>query len=162
MGVNIPSRIAFAVFSQTGSRTILDSSGAEKLLGRGDMLFMPAGSSRPTRVQGAFLSDDEVNRVVSHVISQQKANYQEEMMNLEAHVKKEEKQSAKDDLYEEVVAFVIQAQSASTSSLQRKFRIGYARASRLIDTLEADGVIGPYEGSKPRKVLLKDVKQKTS
>lgn len=148
---NIPSRIAFSVSSQTDSRTILDSGGAEKLLGRGDMLFMPVGSSKPTRVQGAFLSDEEVERVVNHCIEQQKASYQEEMIPEDINDAVEE---VDDELYEDAVQMIIEMQSASVSMLQRRFRIGYTRAARLIDAMEARGIVGPYEGSKPRTVLV--------
>ncbi|MCT8139875.1 DNA translocase FtsK [Anaerobacillus sp. CMMVII] len=148
---NIPSRIAFGVSSQTDSRTILDMGGAEKLLGRGDMLFLPVGASKPVRVQGAFLSDDEVENVVNYVIAQQKAQYQEEMM-----TKDEEQVTGEvaDELYESAVDLVIEMNTASVSMLQRRFRIGYTRAARLIDEMEARGIVGPYEGSKPREVLI--------
>lgn len=148
---NIPSRIAFAVSSQTDSRTILDMGGAEKLLGRGDMLFLPAGASKPIRVQGAFLSDEEVEAVVSFVTSQQKAQYQEEMIPDDVLDTEEE---VEDELYDEAVQLVAEMQTASVSLLQRRFRIGYTRAARLIDEMEKRGVVGPYEGSKPRQVLI--------
>ncbi|WZY01249.1 DNA translocase FtsK [Bacillus sp. FSL W7-1360] len=149
---NIPSRIAFGVSSQTDARTILDTGGAEKLLGRGDMLYLPMGATKPTRVQGAFLSDDEVERVVAHVISQQKAQYAEEMTSpLTTSV--ENKKT--DDLFEQAVELVTDSGRASVSMLQRRFRIGYSRAARLIDELEEKGIIGPYEGSKPRQVYVK-------
>ncbi|MCU9612046.1 DNA translocase FtsK [Caldibacillus lycopersici] len=148
---NIPSRIAFAVSSQTDSRTILDMGGAEKLLGRGDMLFLPAGASKPVRVQGAFLSDEEVGEVVDFVISQQKAQYQEEMIPDESVETTEE---VEDELYGDAVQLIAEMQTASVSMLQRRFRIGYTRAARLIDEMEKRGVVGPYEGSKPRVVLI--------
>ncbi|TQR21097.1 DNA translocase FtsK [Psychrobacillus vulpis] len=148
---NIPSRIAFAVSSAIDSRTILDMGGAEKLLGRGDMLFLPAGSSKPVRVQGAYLSDAEVERVVDFVIEQQKASYQEEMIPDEAEATEE--QMDRDELYDDAVQLVTEMQTASVSLLQRRFRIGYSRAARIIDQLELSGVVGPYEGSKPRQVL---------
>lgn len=148
---NIPSRIAFSVSSQTDSRTILDMGGAEKLLGRGDMLFLPVGANKPVRVQGAFLSDEEVEHVVDHVITQQKAQYQEEMIPEEVS---ETHSEVTDDLYDEAVDLIIGMQTASVSMLQRRFRIGYTRAARLIDAMEERGVVGPYEGSKPREVLL--------
>ncbi|CAH0346129.1 DNA translocase FtsK [Bacillus sp. CECT 9360] len=148
---NIPSRIAFSVSSATDSRTILDMGGAEKLLGRGDMLFLPAGSSKPVRVQGAFLSDREVEEVVEYVISQQKAQYNEEMIPDETS---EAVGEVADALYDEAVQLIIEMQTASVSMLQRRFRIGYTRAARLIDEMEARGVVGPYEGSKPRTVLV--------
>jgi len=148
---NIPSRIAFSVSSQTDSRTILDMGGAEKLLGRGDMLFLPVGSSKPVRVQGAFLSDDEVEETVDFVIAQQKAQYQEEMIPTDTV---ETKSEVQDDLYQDAVQLVTDMQTASVSMLQRRFRIGYTRAARLIDAMEERGIVGPYEGSKPREVLI--------
>lgn len=148
---NIPSRIAFAVSSATDSRTILDMGGAEKLLGRGDMLFLPVGASKPVRIQGAFLSDEEVEEVVNFVIDQQKAQYQEEMIPDDIP---EMTTVVDDDLYDEAVELILEMQTASVSMLQRRFRIGYTRAARLIDEMEARGVVGPYEGSKPRAVLL--------
>ncbi|MEH7250515.1 DNA translocase FtsK [Neobacillus niacini] len=147
---NIPSRIAFAVSSATDSRTILDMGGAEKLLGRGDMLFLPAGASKPVRVQGAFLSDNEVEDTVNFVIGQQKAQYQEEMIPDDTP---ESMSEVDDDLYADAVDLVIEMQTASVSMLQRRFRIGYTRAARLIDEMEARGIVGAYEGSKPRTVL---------
>ncbi|WP_210363877.1 DNA translocase FtsK [Bacillus sp. REN3] len=148
---NIPSRIAFAVSSMTDSRTILDMGGAEKLLGRGDMLFLPVGASKPVRVQGAFLSDEEVEEVVNYVIGQQKAQYQEEMIPEDVP---ENTSEVEDELYNEAVDLVVDMQTASVSMLQRRFRIGYSRAARLIDEMELRGVVGPYEGSKPRTVLV--------
>ncbi|WP_144549089.1 DNA translocase FtsK [Bacillus sp. X1(2014)] len=147
---NIPSRIAFAVSSATDSRTILDMGGAEKLLGRGDMLFLPVGESKPVRVQGAFLSDQEVEDTVEFVIGQQKAQYQDEMIPDDIP---EVTGAVDDDIYEEAVDLIIEMQTASVSMLQRRFRIGYTRAARLIDEMEARGIVGPYEGSKPRAVL---------
>ncbi|MFD1705941.1 DNA translocase FtsK [Siminovitchia sediminis] len=156
---NIPSRIAFAVSSQTDSRTILDSGGAEKLLGRGDMLFLPVGASKPVRIQGAFLSDQEVEDVVQFVISQQKAQYQEDMIPDDIP---ETTSDVEDELYEEAVQLIVEMQTASVSMLQRRFRIGYTRAARLIDEMEARGVVGPYEGSKPRTVLISRTEEQTS
>jgi S-DNA-T family DNA segregation ATPase FtsK/SpoIIIE len=147
---NIPSRIAFAVSSATDSRTILDMGGAEKLLGRGDMLFLPVGESKPVRVQGAFLSDQEVEDTVEFVISQQKAQYQDEMIPDDIP---EITGAVDDDIYNDAVDLIIEMQTASVSMLQRRFRIGYTRAARLIDEMEARGIVGPYEGSKPRAVL---------
>ncbi|KQL54577.1 cell division protein FtsK [Heyndrickxia shackletonii] len=157
---NIPSRIAFAVSSATDSRTILDMGGAEKLLGRGDMLFLPVGASKPVRVQGAFLSDEEVEDIVDFVISQQKAQYQEEMIPDELPEISEE---VEDELYDDAVQLIAEMQTASVSMLQRRFRIGYTRAARLIDEMENRGVVGPYEGSKPRAVLIpKPTEEQTS
>ncbi|RSL33223.1 DNA translocase FtsK [Salibacterium salarium] len=156
---NIPSRIAFGVSSQTDSRTILDAGGADKLLGKGDMLFQPVGSNRSTRVQGAFVSDQEVEQVVEAVVAQQKATYQEEMI---PEDKPEVKDEVKDDVYEDAVELVIHMQSASVSMLQRRFRIGYTRAARLIDEMEMRGIVGPYGGSKPRDVLVSQQKEQES
>lgn len=156
---NIPSRIAFAVSSSTDSRTILDMGGAEKLLGRGDMLFLPVGASKPIRVQGAFLSDEEVEETVNFVIGQQKAQYQENMIPDDVQ---EIKGAVDDDLYQEAVDLIVDMQTASVSMLQRRFRIGYTRAARLIDEMEARGIVGPYEGSKPRAVLVTKPKDDVS
>ncbi|WP_071459501.1 FtsK/SpoIIIE family DNA translocase [Bacillus massilinigeriensis] len=156
---NIPSRIAFAVSSMTDSRTILDMGGAEKLLGRGDMLFLPVGASKPIRVQGAFLSDQEVEEIVDYVIGQQKAQYQEEMIPDEIP---ENTSEVEDELYGDAVDLVVEMQTASVSLLQRRFRIGYSRAARLIDEMEQRGVVGPYEGSKPRTVLLGKTEEASS
>ena len=156
---NIPSRIAFSVSSQVDSRTILDMSGAEKLLGQGDMLFLPAGHSKPTRIQGAFLSDAEVERVVHFVVSQQQAVYDKEMLPEESDLKYDD---VEDELFEEAVRFVIERQMASVSMLQRKFRIGYTRAARLIDEMEARNIVGPYDGSRPREVLISNQDEASS
>lgn len=150
---NIPSRIAFGVSSQVDSRTILDSAGAEKLLGRGDMLFVPVGASKPIRIQGAFLSDQEVEAVVEFVRMQQEAVYREEMVPTVEEASSAP-QEAEDELYDQAVQVVLEAKQASVSLLQRRMRIGYTRAARLIDAMEAKGVVGPYEGSKPREVLI--------
>ncbi|MGV3488308.1 MAG: DNA translocase FtsK [Tuberibacillus sp.] len=158
---NIPSRIAFSVSSQTDSRTILDSGGAEKLLGKGDMLYLPIGASKPTRIQGAYLADEEVERIVDFVVSQQRAQYQENMIPVD------EPESGVDDvddeLFDDAVKLVVDMQTASVSMLQRRFRIGYTRAARLIDAMEARQIVGPYEGSRPREVLISKVdEEKTS
>jgi S-DNA-T family DNA segregation ATPase FtsK/SpoIIIE len=150
---NIPSRIAFGVSSQVDSRTILDMVGAEKLLGRGDMLYLPVGASKPIRVQGAFLSDQEVEHVVNFVRTQEQANYQEEMVP-QLEEQPEQNDEYEDELYDQAVQIVLEAKQASVSLLQRRMRIGYTRAARLIDYMEAKGVVGPYEGSKPREVLM--------
>lgn len=150
---NIPSRIAFAVSSQIDSRTILDSVGAEKLLGRGDMLFLPVGASKPTRVQGAFLADHEVEAVVNFVKEQAEADYQEELVP-EVEEASEQVDEQEDELFDQAVRIILEARQASVSLLQRRMRVGYTRAGRLIDSMEAQGIIGPYEGSKPREVLM--------
>src|SRR5690606_6845384 len=149
---NIPSRIAFAVSSSIDSRTILDMGGAEKLLGRGDMLFLGAGQSKPVRVQGAFLSDSEVEKIVDFAIEQQKAQYQEDMIPTEVDESAIDEET--DEIYDEAVQLVSEMQTASVSMLQRRFRVGYSRAARIIDQMEQRGVVGPYEGSKPRTVLV--------
>ena len=158
---NIPSRIAFAVGSGIDSRTILDQVGAEKLLGKGDMFFLPIGQNTPTRVQGSFINDDEIKKIIDFTIEQQKAQYDDSFMNLE--IEKEEKDDIDmtpsdaqgDNLYDEITDFVIKTQKASASLLQRKFKIGYNKAATMIDKLEEDGIIGPATGnSKPREVLI--------
>lgn len=153
---NIPSRIAFAVSSSIDSRTILDKSGAETLLGKGDMLYLSADSSKPVRIQGAFLSDEEVEKVVDYVKSQSEAQYDPNMTPSEVSSQGGGSPSADDvdPLYKEVLLFIAKTQKASASLLQRRFKIGYNRAARIIDMLEEDGYIGPVDGSKPRKVFL--------
>ncbi|SDW26061.1 DNA translocase FtsK [Paenibacillus sp. CF384] len=150
---NIPSRIAFAVSSQVDSRTILDGVGAEKLLGRGDMLFLPVGLSKPIRVQQAFLSDQEVEAIVAYARGQGEAEYKEDLVP-EIDDTVSENEEILDELYEQAVRIVLEAKQASVSLLQRRMRIGYTRAARLIDQMEARSIVGPYEGSKPREVLL--------
>ena len=158
---NVPSRIAFAVSSQVDSRTILDSAGAEKLLGKGDMLFFPAGAPKPTRVQGAFVSDSEVEKIVDFVKSNGTANYSEDILeSIENNNKtdKELAEAAEDDdtdpLLMEAIDLVVETGTASTSFIQRKLKVGYARAGRIIDQMEERGVISGYQGSKPRQVLM--------
>ncbi|WP_125709452.1 DNA translocase FtsK [Lacticaseibacillus porcinae] len=150
---NIPSRIAFAVSSGVDSRTILDANGAEKLLGRGDMLYKPIDASSPMRIQGAFIPSDDVEAVVSAITDQVQPEYIDDMAPSEAP-ESGEQGASEDELYEDAKAFVIQQQSASTSLLQRRFRIGYNRAARLIDDLQQQGIITPPDGAKPRKVLV--------
>ncbi|CAG7624061.1 DNA translocase FtsK [Paenibacillus allorhizosphaerae] len=150
---NIPSRIAFGVSSQVDSRTILDMVGAEKLLGRGDMLYLPMGASKPVRVQGAFLSDQEVEAVVNYVRTQGQANYVEDMVP-QVEEQQDTQDQVEDELYDQAVQIILEAKQASVSLLQRRMRVGYTRAARLIDTMEARGIVGPYEGSKPREVLV--------
>lgn len=149
---NVPSRIAFAVSSGVDSRTIIDTNGAEKLLGRGDMLYLPVDKNKPVRIQGAFISDDDVENVVDYIKEQQTADYDDSMMVSDEDIKKEEEVEDQDELFGDALKFVIHEQKASTSLLQRNFRIGYNRAARIIDDLEQRGYIGPQEGSKPRQV----------
>ncbi len=157
---NIPSRIAFTVSSSIDSRTILDMTGAEKLIGKGDMLFLPMGEGTPTRIQGSFVSEEEVQRVVDYTVKQQKAKYDETFTNLTEKPQGASSYDEKDDqyddpLYNEIVDFVIKSGKTSASLLQRKFRLGYNRAARMIDLLEERGIVGPPNGSKPREVLVK-------
>ncbi|MDU2584914.1 MAG: DNA translocase FtsK, partial [Anaerococcus prevotii] len=151
-----PSRISFAVTSQIDSRTILDAQGAEKLLGKGDMLYASSDSMRPTRIQGAFVSDDEVISVVRTIKEGNEANYDEEAIEkVEENVESPtEGSDDEDELIDEAIKVIINENTASVSMLQRKLKIGYARAGRIIDQLEQRGVVGGYEGSKPRKVLV--------
>ena len=150
---NIPSRISFAVSSQIDSRTILDMAGAEKLLGQGDMLYYPSSYSKPVRLQGAFISNQEVERVVAFLKDQSGTEYDEDIIDLVQNAK-QVSFSESDDLLVDAVRLVVDEGVASISLLQRKLRIGYARAARLIDEMEAKGVVGGFEGSKPRKVLI--------
>lgn len=157
---NIPSRISFAVSSSIDSRTILDMTGAEKLLGKGDMLFLPQGENMPIRIQGTFISDDEIKNVVDYTIKQQKAKYDETFTMNEEDMKgattmTEDKDDYEEPLYNEIVEFVVTQGKASASLLQRRFRLGYNRAARCIDLLEERGIVGPNNGSKPREVLVK-------
>jgi S-DNA-T family DNA segregation ATPase FtsK/SpoIIIE len=160
---NIPSRISFAVSSQIDSRTILDMSGAEKLLGKGDMLFLPMGEGTPERIQGAYVSDEEIAKLIDYSVKQQIAQYDDKWMNLEAAQEQGNaggevnisEDDGDDDLYNDVVEFVITTGKASASLLQRRFKIGYNRAARLVDLLEERGIVGPQNGSKPREVLVK-------
>ena len=152
---NIPSRLAFAVSSGIDSRTILDMTGAEKLLGKGDMLFYPQGMSKPVRIQGAFLSDKEVESIVQFVKTDNTKQYDKEMIDkITATAKTDTDTENEDEFFDSAVELVIQKQKASTSMLQRQFRIGYNRAARLMETLEQKGIVGQEEGSRPRKVLL--------
>ena len=160
---NIPSRIAFAVSSQVDSRTILDQIGAEKLLGKGDMLFFPAGDPKPTRIQGAFVSDDEVEKIVDFIKSNGTATYSEDILETIENNNKTDKEkaleaehSADDDVdpfLKDAISTVVETGQASTSFIQRRFKVGYARAGRIIDQMEERGVISGYQGSKPREVL---------
>ena len=153
---NVPSRISFAVSSGVDSRTILDQVGAEKLLGRGDMLFLPIGAAKPERVQGAYISVTEVEKIVSWVKEQQEAVYNEDMIpsKNDSEGQAEPEDEPEDEFYDQAVALVRKQQSASVSMLQRRFRIGYNRAARIVDEMEAKGIVGPSEGSKPRQVLI--------
>jgi len=167
---NIPSRISFAVSSQIDSRTILDMGGAEKLLGKGDMLFLPMGESVPMRIQGAYVSEEEIQKLVDFTISQQKAIYDETLTidkseNSQTSNSGDDYQSADeydDPIYNEVVDFAVSTGKISASLIQRRFRLGYNRAARIVDLLEERGIIGPPNGSKPREVLVKLEKSTTN
>lgn len=152
---NIPSRIAFAVSSQTDSRTILDMGGAEKLLGKGDMLYYPLGAAKPVRIQGAFISEEESEKVIEEIKTQkqEEVKYEEEIIETISKVVPV-KESDEDEFLEEAIEFVVSNNQGSASMLQRKFKIGFNRAARLIDSMEERGIVGPSEGSKPRKVLI--------
>ena len=158
---NIPSRISFAVSSQVDSRTILDMSGAEKLLGKGDMLFFPSGAPKPTRIQGAFISDKEVEKIVDFLKTNTNVEYSDDILekisksnNSEKDKKSAEEDDDTDPFLEEAIETVVETGQASTSFIQRRFKVGYARAGRIIDQMEERGIISGYQGSKPREVLM--------
>lgn len=154
---NVPSRMAFAVSSGTDSRTIIDQVGAEKLLGRGDMLYLPMGQNKPSRVQGAYIYDEDVQNVVDFIKAQAEVTYDQALEVSESELKTPD-DNGTDELFDEVVAFITQEQKCSTSLIQRHFRIGYNRAANLVEELENRGMIGPQAGSKPRQVYLKSKK----
>ena len=164
MKANIPSRIAFAVASQIESRIILDTTGAEKLIGKGDMLYAPLGEGKPTRVQGCFISSDEIEAVIAHIKQTSTAEYNEEILE---HIERQAEQvdskgggasgdagGDEDEMIEEAIDVIMDCRQASTSMLQRRLKLGYARAARIIDQIEERGIIGPSEGSKPRQILI--------
>ncbi|MDO5141497.1 MAG: DNA translocase FtsK [Eubacteriales bacterium] len=163
MKANIPSRIAFAVASQIESRIILDTTGAEKLIGKGDMLYAPLGEGKPTRVQGCFISSDEIEAVIGHIKQTSTAEYNEEILE---HIERQAEQADgkggasgdadgdEDEMIEEAIDVIMDSRQASTSMLQRRLKLGYARAARIIDQIEQRGIIGPFEGSKPRQILI--------
>jgi len=166
MKANIPSRIAFVVASSLESRIILDTQGAEKLVGRGDMLYFPLGTGKPQRVQGCFITPEEIDRVVTFVKSSGEAQYSNEVMEkIEEALRKEEKGGGKqaaadasaddgDELLPAAVEVVLETGQASVSMLQRRLKLGYSRAARLVDQMEERGIVGPFEGSKPRQLLI--------
>ena len=164
MKANIPSRIAFAVASQIESRIILDTTGAEKLIGKGDMLYAPLGEGKPTRVQGCFISSDEIEAVIAHIKQTSTAEYNEEILE---HIERQAEQvdskgggasgdpgEDEDEMIEEAIDVIMECRQASTSMLQRRLKLGYSRAARIIDQIEERGIIGPFEGSKPRQILI--------
>ena len=168
MKANIPSRIAFAVASSMESRIILDTTGAEKLVGKGDMLYAPLGEGKPTRVQGCFISPEEIEDVVSYVKETGEANYSQEVIaQIEQSVQEKENKGSKgasaaadtessgeDELLPAAVDVVLETGQASVSMLQRRLKLGYSRAARLVDQMEERGIVGPFEGSKPRQLLI--------
>jgi len=151
---NVPSRISFAVSSQVDSRTILDMSGAEKLLGKGDMLFYPMGASKPLRVQGAFISDSEIDQMVNFIKKQSEPEYDADVQQAQSEEQTEQHTFFEDELMEQAINMVLETGQASASMLQRRFRIGYTRAARLVDTMEAMQIVGPSNGSKARDILM--------
>ncbi|MDD5438870.1 MAG: DNA translocase FtsK, partial [Candidatus Omnitrophica bacterium] len=152
---NFPARISFKVASKVDSRTVLDMNGAEKLLGRGDMLIVEPGSDKPVRAQGSLVFDEEIEKVTEFIKAQRDAEYVEAMMKSPKHGQGGSK-FQKDQVYDEAVRLVITNQQASVSLLQRKLGVGYQKAARLIDMMEDEGIVGPYQGSKPREVLVDD------
>jgi S-DNA-T family DNA segregation ATPase FtsK/SpoIIIE len=155
--VNFPSRIAFAVSTQVDSRTILDVNGAEKLLGNGDMLFSPVGASKPIRAQGAFVVEKEIRNVVSYLTKHSPSTeYKQEVLEYKKSkgLQREAEEKEEDELFNNAVSIIINSKQASISILQRKLRIGYTRAARLIDVMEEKGIVGPYDGRNPRKILI--------
>ena len=151
---NVPSRIAFAVSSQVDSRTILDMAGAEKLIGKGDMLFYPLGASKPLRVQGAFISDSEIDEMVEFIKAQGGPHYDEAVQKAQSENPEDSVDFFEDDLMRQAIDMVLETGQASTSMLQRRFRVGYTRAARMIDMMEAMHIVGPNNGSKPREILM--------
>ena len=163
---NIPSRLSLSVSSQVDSRTILDAIGAEKLLGNGDMLFSPIGNSKPVRIQGAYVSEEEIENIVDFIKAQSEVEYDDEITEAINQLATAEKKKTSlaaagdevsdggDSMLDAAIEVVVETQQASTTLLQRKLRLGYARAARIMDELEERGVVGPSEGSKPRKVLM--------
>ncbi|MBI3910714.1 MAG: DNA translocase FtsK, partial [Armatimonadetes bacterium] len=151
---NIPSRIAFAVSSQVDSRTVLDAKGAESLIGRGDMLFKPVDAAKPIRIQGAFISEKEVNRLVEHLRQQGRPEFLAEPLTVDsAGLVGSVDEEQEDELLEPAARYIVTTGHASTSMLQRKFKVGYTRAARLVDILEQRGVVGPLDGARPREIL---------
>ncbi len=154
---NFPARISFKVASKVDSRTVLDMNGADKLLGRGDMLFVEPGTDKPVRAQGSLVSDDEIEKLVTFIKAQRAPKYEEAITKIEK--KQAVSRFQKDEIYEEAVRVVLETRQASVSMLQRKLGVGYTKAARLIDMMEDDGIVGPYQGSKPREILVENMEQ---
>ena len=152
---NFPARISFRVASKIDSRTILDANGAESLLGRGDMLFLPPGSSRLMRAHGPMVTEEEVSRIADYLKEQGEPTYNESILDSPDEHRTPEADGGNDALYGEAARLVVAMGKASTSALQRRLRIGYGRAASLLDAMEADGIVGPPDGSKPREILVR-------
>jgi S-DNA-T family DNA segregation ATPase FtsK/SpoIIIE len=152
---NFPARISFQVTSRVDSRTILDSIGAEKLLGNGDMLYLPPGTARITRLHGAFVSDHEVRKVMTFIKEQARPNYRPEVLEIKKEMEAAAADEEYDEMYDQAVAIVTETQQASISMIQRRLRVGYNRAARMIEQMERDGVVGPADGAKPREVYAR-------
>ena len=155
---NFPARISFKVASKVDSRTVLDMNGADKLLGKGDMLFMKPGDPKPTRGQATFITDEEINAVVQFIKEQQGPQYLDEIA-AASEGKSSVRNMGKDEMYDDAVRVVLETRQASVSVLQRKLRLGYGRAARIIDMMEQEGIVGPYQGSKPRDILVDRIQE---
>jgi len=154
---NFPARISFQVTSRVDSRTILDSIGSERLLGDGDMLFLPPGTARLTRVHGTFVSDQEIKKVMKFITRQAQPRYRPEVLEIKKEIDGANLDDDYDEMYDQAVAIVTETQQASISMIQRRLRVGYNRAARMIEQMERDGVIGPAEGAKPREVYAQKI-----
>jgi S-DNA-T family DNA segregation ATPase FtsK/SpoIIIE len=154
---NFPARISFQVTSRVDSRTILDSIGAEKLLGNGDMLYLPPGTARITRLHGAFVSDHEVRKVMKFIKEQARPNYRPEVLEVKKEIEAAAADEEYDEMYDQAIAIVTETQQASISMIQRRLRVGYNRAARMIEQMERDGVVGPADGAKPREVYARKI-----
>jgi S-DNA-T family DNA segregation ATPase FtsK/SpoIIIE len=154
---NFPARISFQVTSRVDSRTILDSIGAEKLLGNGDMLYLPPGTARIMRLHGAFVSDQEVRKVMKFIKEQARPNYRPEVLEIKKEIEAAAADEEYDEMYDQAIAIVTETQQASISMIQRRLRVGYNRAARMIEQMERDGVVGPADGAKPREVYARKI-----
>jgi S-DNA-T family DNA segregation ATPase FtsK/SpoIIIE len=155
---NFPARISFKVASKVDSRTVLDMNGADKLLGKGDMLFLEPGNAKPIRAQGTLLTDEEIERIVATIKKQREPEYDEEILEQQKKSATGRGGFSKDEFFDEAVRMVIETGQASVSMLQRRLRLGYTRAARLIDAMEEEGIVGPFRGSKPREILITEYK----
>ena len=153
---NFPARISFKVASKVDSRTVLDMNGADKLLGKGDMLFLEPGNAKPIRAQGTFLTDPEIEKVVNFIKAQQEPVYDNEILEHQKKSLSGRGDFEKDEFFDEAVQMVLETGQASVSMLQRRLRLGYTRAARIIDAMEEEGIVGPFRGSKPREILIQE------